>query len=71
MKTSEFVIDYRPDIDGLRGLAVLSVMLFHAFPSLFPGGHCGRCFFVISGFLTTKIINVRIDPIVFFEVKII
>ncbi|MGK7339983.1 acyltransferase family protein, partial [Salmonella enterica] len=50
-------LKYRPDIDGLRAIAVLSVVIFHYFPSLLPGGFVGLdIFFVISGYLTTSII---------------
>jgi peptidoglycan/LPS O-acetylase OafA/YrhL len=51
------MIKYRADIDGLRAIAVLPVVLFHSGFSLFGGGYVGvDAFFVISGYLITKLI---------------
>jgi len=50
-------LTYRPDIDALRALAVMSVIFFHIKADLLPGGFLGvDIFFVISGYLITKII---------------
>ena len=57
-------LDFRDDINGLRALAVLGVVVFHADRAWLPGGFVGvDIFFVISGFLISRIIlaNARQD----------
>ena len=63
-------LSYRADIDGLRAIAVISVVIFHAFPSYLKSGYLGvDIFFVISGFLITSIIlgNIRRNTFSYLE----
>ena len=54
-------ISYRPDIDGLRAIAVMLVVLFHIDEHWIPGWFIGvDVFFVISGYLVSGIILTRI-----------
>ena len=51
-------LSYRPAIDGLRAIAVLSVFIFHLDPAVLPGGFVGvDIFFVLSGYLITRNIH--------------
>ena len=57
---------YRKEIDGLRALAVIPVVLFHAGFNFFSGGYVGvDIFFVISGYLITTIIFEKLEKGVF------
>ncbi len=70
-------VPFRPEIQGLRALAVLSVMVFHIWPVALPGGYVGvDVFFVISGYLITDLLlrelaaNGRISIASFYERRI-
>ena len=57
LREAHAALQYRPDIDGLRGLAVGLVVAYHAFPRLRTGGFVGvDVFFVISGYLITQLV---------------
>jgi len=56
-KNVKTIAAYRPDIDGLRAIAILAVVAYHAFPNIFYAGFIGvDIFFVISGYLITSVI---------------
>ncbi len=53
---------YRADIDGLRAIAIIAVLIFHGFPKILKGGFFGvDIFFVISGFLISTFIFLNIE----------
>jgi len=63
---------YRQDIDGLKAIAIILVVLFHAGSSWFSGGYIGvDIFFVISGFLITSIIFNKMKDNSFSYIKFI
>ncbi len=62
--------NYLPQIDGLRAFAILAVMFYHAFPSVVPGGYTGvDIFFVISGFLITRLILLDLESAPFSPLR--
>lgn len=69
-------LKYRSDIDGLRAVAILLVIIFHAFPKFLRGGFIGvDIFFVISGYLITSIIlkglhQEKFSPLDFYSRRI-
>ena len=54
-------IGYMPHVDGLRALAIVAVVWYHAMPANVPGGFVGvDIFFVISGFLISSLLHKEI-----------
>ncbi len=55
-------LEYNPALDGIRGIAVALVVLFHYLPNLFPFGYVGvDLFFVLSGYLITQVILKKLE----------
>ncbi len=55
-------LSFRPDLQGLRAIAVVAVLIFHVWPKIFKGGFVGvDVFFVISGYLITSLIVGEIE----------
>lgn len=74
--THNAALKYRPDIDGLRAVAILSVLAFHLSPWRAPGGFVGvDVFFVISGYLISAIVfseiaTGRFSIVAFYERRV-
>jgi len=59
-------LKYNPSLDGIRGVAILLVMLFHIWPEYFAFGYLGvDIFFVLSGYLITQIIQMKLQSNLF------
>jgi peptidoglycan/LPS O-acetylase OafA/YrhL len=57
-----FSLSYTPALDGIRGVSILAVMIYHAGASFLPGGFIGvDVFFVLSGFLITALLLKEYD----------
>ena len=55
-------LKYNPSIDGLRGVAIFLVLIFHIWPEYFSFGYVGDdIFFVLSGYLITQIIYTKLE----------
>ncbi|MEN9822729.1 MAG: hypothetical protein RLZ04_1155, partial [Actinomycetota bacterium] len=55
-------LTFRPDVEGLRAVAVVAVVVYHAWPEWLPGGFVGvDVFFVVSGFLITSLLLREFD----------
>ena len=70
-KKESYLTNYRADIDGLRAISVISVIGFHTFPNNVKAGFIGvDIFFVISGYLISKIIieQIELNSFSFFDI---